>query len=285
MSAPPGAIQRLVRRVKIRFLFVFLAFGIGASLTWLYREPIFLWLYVPAHGSLSPFGGLPIVTAPTEAFGVTINLVMRGGIVAAFPVLTYSIVTLFSPLLDRGQRRFIFWFFTPALFLFFLGGAAFVYYVMLPAGMRYLLNFGANIAVPMIQLSEYMKLVMALTFWVGVMFELPLVMFMLAKLRLVGYDRFKRYHKYVPIAAFILGAIITPTFDMVNSTLVALPVIALFEVGLFLAWVVRPEGHPKIARIKERVCRPTRRAWRVVTTPVRLAWRGGSWLWRRRPWR
>ena len=116
-----------MRRVKRRLLFVFLAFGIGASLTWLYREPILFWLYVPAHGSLSSFGGLPIVTAPTEAFGVTIGLVMKGGIVAAFPVATLSVVTLVLPLLDQKQRRFVLWVFTPALFLLFLSGAAFAY--------------------------------------------------------------------------------------------------------------------------------------------------------------
>jgi sec-independent protein translocase protein TatC len=267
-----------MRRVKLRLLFVFLAFGVGASLTWLYREPIFLLLYAPADGSLSTFGGLPIYTAPTEAFGVTIGLALKGGLAAAFPVATFSVLTLVSPLLDRKRRRFILWVFTPAFFLCFLGGAAFVYFVMLPAGMRYLLNFGTNIAVAQIRISEYMSLVSALLFWVGVLFELPLVMFLLAKLRLVGYDRFKRFHKYVPIAAFILGAIVTPTFDMVNSTLVAVPVIALFETGLFLSWLVRPGGHPKLARIRAAVCRPLRRVWRVLTAPARWARRGWTWF-------
>lgn len=246
MSAPQGAVRRLIRRVKIRLILVFAAFGIGAALTWMYREPIILWLYIPAHGSLSSYGGLPIVTSPTEAFGVIINLVMKGGLVVAFPVATYSVLTLVSPLLPRKQRRFVLWYFTPALFLCFLAGAAFAYYVMLPTGMRYLLNFGANIAVPIIQLSEYTNLAITLVFWAGVVFELPLVMLLLAKIRLVGYDRFKKYRKYVPLAAFILGALITPTFDMVNSSLVAIPIIVLYEFGLFLTWIVRPR--PKQAQ-------------------------------------
>ena len=220
-----------------RFLFVFFAFGIGASLTWLYREPIYFFLFAPADGRLSPFEGLPIVTAPTEAFGVTVSLVMKGGLVAALPVATFSVATLVAPLLDRKQRRFILWFFTPALFLCYLGGTAFAYFVMLPAGMRYLLNFGDGISVPMIRLSEYMSLVMAMIFWAGIVFELPIAMFLLAKFRIVAYRRFQKVHKYVPLAAFIMGAVITPTFDMVNSTLVAVPIIVLFEVGLFLAWL------------------------------------------------
>jgi sec-independent protein translocase protein TatC len=262
-----------MRRVKRRFLFVFLAFGIGAGLTWLYREPILLWLYIPAHGSLSSFEGLPIVTAPTEAFTVVIGLVMKGGIVAAFPVATFSVITLVSPLLDRKQRRFVLWVFTPALFLLFLSGAAFAYYVMLPTGMRYLLNFGANTTVPMIQLSEYMKLVTALIFWAGIVFELPLLMLLLAKLRIVGHSKLKKYRKYVPLAAFILGAVITPTFDMVNSTLVAVPLIVLFEVGLFLMWLVRPkpEGHRSLVQKAQALAIGVwRRTRRAVTAPVRV---------------
>ncbi len=268
MGVPRGAGRRLMRRVRMRLLFVFFAFGVGAALAWLYRELIFFWLYAPARGSLSSFGGLPIYTSPTEAFGVTISLAMKGGMAAAFPVATYSVLTLVSPLLGRKQRRFVLWFFTPAFFLCYLGGAAFVYFVMLPAGMRYLLNFGTNIAVAQIRISEYMSLVTALLFWVGVMFELPLVMFLLAKLRLVGYDRWKKFHKYVPLAAFILGAIITPTFDMVNSTLVAVPIIALFEVGLFLSWMVRPKEKGRRS-LWQKVKALARRGWTAFWTAVR----------------
>lgn len=266
MRAPKGAAQRLMRRIKLRLFFVFAAFGIGAGLTWTFREPIILWLLVPAHGSLSPFEGLPIVTAPTEAFSVVINLVMKGGMVTAFPVATFSVVTLVSPLLDRKQRRFVLWFFTPALFLCFLAGAAFTYYVMLPTGMRYLLNFGTNLAVPAIRLEEYMKLTLALTFWAGVVFELPIVMFLLSKLRIVSYKKFVKWQKYVPVAAYILGVLITPTADIVNATLVAVPIVLLYEFGLFLAWLARP-------KVKNAV--PLRkRAWRRVCGWVKALWGG-----------
>ena len=273
MARPRGAVQRLIRRVKFRLLFVFIAFGIGAALTWMYREPIFLWLFIPAQGSLSPFGGLPIITSPTEAFSVTINLVMKGGMVTAFPVATFSVLTLVSPLLPAKKRRFVVWTFTPALFLCFLAGAAFAYYVMLPTGMKYLLNFGANISVPAITLAEYTKLAMALVFWAGVVFELPLVMLLLAKIRLVGYDRFKKFRKYVPLAAFILGAVITPTFDMVNSTLVAVPIILLFEFGLFLTWLVKPRPKPTERWFR----RWRRRIWKCVKAPwgwIKPLWGG-----------
>jgi sec-independent protein translocase protein TatC len=152
-------------------------------------------------------------------------------------------------LLSRQRRRFII-LFLPAIFLCYLGGGAFAYFVMLPFGLAFLLHFGEGIAVPLISITEYMSLVTAMLLWLGVVFELPLIMFLLTKLRLVRYELFLRLSRYVPATAFILSAIITPTFDVVNQAMVAIPIILLFEVGLALAWLARPkeEGYRTIAQ-------------------------------------
>jgi len=247
MSAPSrGAVQRFGRRVRIRLIWIFIAFGLGAGFTWYYREAIFGLLFAPAGGSLSPYGGLPIFTAPTEMMSATIGLAVKGGVVTAFPVLTLSVYQLASPWLNRRQRRFAV-IFLPAMLVCYLGGAAFAYFVMLPAGLRFLLHFGDGIAVPVITITEYMKLVTAMIFWLGVIFQIPLAMFLLARFGIVSVRRFRKFQKYVPVAAFFLSTIITPTFDIVNQTLVAVPIIVLFEVGLFLAWLAEG-GHRTCAR-------------------------------------
>ena len=204
-------------------------------------------LFAPAKGGLSPYGGLPIFTSPSEMMSATIHLAMMGGLVAAFPVATIGVYQLVSPLLGRKRRRFVS-LFLPAVFVCYLGGVAFAYFAMLPFGLTFLLHFGSGIAVPLIGITEYMSLVTAMLFWLGVVFELPLVMFLLTKLRLVRYERFRQISRYVPGAAFILSAIITPTFDVVNSTMVAVPIILLYGVGLLLSWRARPKdkGHKTI---------------------------------------
>lgn len=95
-----------------------------------------------------------------------------------------------------------------------------------------------------------MSLVTALLFWLGVIFEVPLIMFLLTKLRLVRYEKFRRLSRYVPATAFILSAVITPTFDVINQTMVAVPIILLFWVGLGLSWLARPkeEGSRTLAQ-------------------------------------
>jgi sec-independent protein translocase protein TatC len=174
-------------------------------------------------------------------FSVTVGLAIKGGIVASIPMAVIGIYRLARPVLPDQARLFII-LFLPAVLLSYAGGTAFAYYVMLPTGLRFLLNFGTNVAVPMVRITEYLGLVTALLFWLGIVFELPLAMFLLAKLRLVSHRRLMKFQKYVPVAAFILSALITPTFDAVNQTLVAVPLIALYEVGLILAWLAEGGG-------------------------------------------
>ena len=289
MLAPyRGAARRLGRRIRRRLLWVFLAFGIGAASTWYYREAVFTFLLAPAGGNLSPFDGLPVYNSPVAMMGATIQLSMRGGAVAALPVLLVSIYTLLSPLIAPQQRKFLI-IFLPVTVACFLFGAAFAYFVMLPTGLRFLLNFGTGVAVPMILISEYMSLLLAMMFWLGVVFELPIAMYLLAKLRIVSYLKFRGVRKYVPVTAFILSAILTPTFDIINQTLLAVPIILLYEVGLFLSWIARPEeGDYLFVKKTGRGLRKVRdgAVW-VVRRPVVMArwvrWKiweyGSGWWW------
>jgi len=237
------AFQRFGKRLRLRLVWSFIAFGIGAALTWYYHEDIFLFLLAPAEGRLSPdeyFGGAPVFTAPTAMMGATISLALRGGALAAMPIMVIGVYTLVSPAIPGPQHRFILWFF-PATLVCFLTGGAFAYFVMLPTGLGFLLNFGDGVAIPLITINEYLDLMMAMMFWLGVVFEIPVVMYLLAKADIVSYRRMKNLRKFVPVSAFILSAIITPTFDAFNQTLVAVPIILLYEVGLFCAWVTHTD--------------------------------------------
>ena len=278
MRAHRGAIRRFGRKIRFRIFWTIVAFGAGASTTWYFREAIFGWLLAPANGKLSPYG-LPIFTSPVEMLGMAISLAIKGGLVVAFPVAVISIYGLLSPLLDPKRRRFVA-LFLPAIFLCYLGGAAFAYFVLLPTGLRFLLHFGTNVAVPFITITAYMSIVTAMIFWLGIVFEIPLVMFLLAKLKFVSRRRLVRFRKYVPFAAFFLGAIITPTFDALNQTMVAVPIIALYEAGLFLAWIAEG-GHKPMVRV---LCEPWWWATRSLTslslTCRRLAKRCILLLWR-----
>ncbi len=237
----PGAFWRFGHRLKWRVGWALFAFGIAFGATFWYREAVFAWLLAPADGQLSPFpGGPPVFTAVQDMFSITVWIAIRAGLIAALPVLIVGFYTLVSPMLPPSQR----WtlrIFLPAPFVLFLTGAAFVYYVMLPVGLRFLLHFGSGVAVPLITLRQYLDLLTALMVALGIVFELPLLMFGLTKLRIVSYQKFKSLRKFVPFAALILGVILTPGTDLVSMALVAAPITLLYEAGLLLAWLARPE--------------------------------------------
>ena len=259
----------LGRRIRVRLFWILLTFGAGAGGTWYFKEAVFSLLLAPAGDNLSPFDGQPIFTSPTAMMGATIQLAIRGGVIAALPVLVVSVYTLFSSLVPPQQRRFLV-IFLPATVLSFLLGAAFAYWVLLPTGLRFLLNFGDGVAVPVIVLSEYIDLLTSMILWLGVVFELPIAMFLLAKMRIVSYLKFRGLRKYVPVAAFILSAIITPTFDVVNQTLLAVPMILLYEVGLFLSWLANTEegDYLFVKKIRSGLTKVLRGVKVVIGSPV-----------------
>lgn len=236
-------LDRHLRGLRQRVLSVVVAFGFGSGLTFWFRGDLMGLLFAPARGMLSPTGQ-PIFTAPTEMFEFAVRLALIGGVVVAIPVAVFHVVRLASPLLDRRVRRFLA-LFLPSALACYLCGAAFAYFVMLPTGFQFLLSFGAGAAVAYIRVTDYFDLALALVLWMGVVFELPLAMFMAVKLEVVQYDRLRRLRKYVPPTALILGALITPTADWVNSILVSVPIWVLYEVGLLLAWVARPKRAAK----------------------------------------
>lgn len=277
------------RRFMRRPVYVILAFGLGAATTWYYRVAAFGILIAPAGGMLSPYDGLPVYNSVVGPMKATFKIALYGGSAAALPVLTISLLTRFKQHIPVRLWRFLL-IFIPVTGACFLAGAAFVYYVMLPAGLAFLLTFATGIAQPMILLSEYISLLFSLMLWVGVIFELPVAMFLLSKMGIVRYRHFSRVpRKIIAIAALIMGAILTPTFDVVNQLLLSVPIFMLYEVGLLASWLARPEeGNYLYLRTIGRWIRNVRDGivWVVRRPVVMIRWfqrkiveYGLGWLW------
>ena len=271
MTSPYNGGYRLGKRLRRTLIASFIAFSIGAGAAFYWSAEVFTFLLAPADGLLSPHGGLPVFNSPVDMFGATIGLSMKGGQVLALPVLTVGLLSMLKPLISS---RF-WWFlttFTALILGFFLTGISFVYYVMMPVSLKFLLTFGDGISVPLILLSEYMGLLLSLMLWVGMIFELPVVMYLLSKFRVVSYQRARKVRKYVPFVSLILAALITPSLDGLLTMLVAIPMYLLYEVGLFTAWFAHPEeGNYLWFKTVDKLLR---KAWHIVTAPVR----GVRWI-------
>ena len=218
--------------------------GAGAAFWW--HPEVFTFLLAPTEGKLSPFDGKPIITAMQDGFGGTLSLSGKAGQVAAFPVAAVGLLSMLKPFVPRRFWLFLVTYSVIAVALF-VTGAAFVYFVMMPVSIAFLLTFGADIWEPVIILSEYMALLLSLLFWIGVVFELPLVMNLLSKFRVVLYPRARYLRRWAVPTSFIFAAIITPSLDGMLTFMVAIPMLLLYEIGLFVGWLEhRDEGnYPK----------------------------------------
>ena len=272
-----------------------LAWSIGAGATFWWHPEVFAFLLAPAEEMLSPFDGRPVFTAPQDMFGSTLSLSMKGGQFVAFPVLVVGALSMLKPFVPRRFWLFVTTYSAISIGMFALG-ASFVFYVMMPVSLNFLLTFGSGIAVAVILLTEYMALLLSLLFWIGIVFELPVVMQLLAKFRLVPYSKAKTLRKWIVPTAFIFAALITPSLDGTLTFLVALPMLLLYEIGLIAGWLTDREGNyfadlPMVQRTyrvtKSGAGWVARKVRWTIGLPVRAARRGGRkivWWWNRYDW-
>ena len=212
-----------LRRRLVRVAIVVL---IGIILAFIFRGFILEVLMTPAEGFDTLPNGKPVYTEMTEMIGITMKISLVSGFILALPV--------FAPGLTRKERGYLV-FLLPGSVVSFAVGASFGYFVLFPPALNFLLTFGSDVATPMIRIGNYMNLVINLLFWMGIAFEMPLVIFFLAKIGIVAPRHLTWFRRYAVILAFVLGAMITPTFDPINQSLVALPIIVLFEFSILLA--------------------------------------------------
>jgi len=179
----------------------------------------------------------------TEMIGTYIKVALYCGIALVLPYLIYHLVMFISPALKEKERKYVY-FSLPIVVLLFAAGVCFAYFVFLPPALKFLLTFGGDIAKPMITVGNYVSIVARLLLAVGLVFEIPVVITLLAKLGVVNPQKLAHGRKWAVLAAFILAAIITPTVDPVNQSLMALPIIALYEISIWLSKLVYPRKAP-----------------------------------------
>ena len=176
---------------------------------------------------------------PFENFVVYFKVSLLGGLILAMPVVLYHILRFVGPALNPNERVWLYGTIAGATGLF-LVGVAFAYYVALPPGLDFLLNFNTDIAEPNIRVGSYIDFVTRLLFWTGVAFQTPLIVMYLARFRIVRAKQLWTWKRYAVVGAFIIAAIVTPSIDPVTQAIVAAPIIGLYFVGVLLAMIVQP---------------------------------------------
>jgi sec-independent protein translocase protein TatC len=211
-----------------------IAILIATVICFVFAKQIFYILILPAEGINL------VYIEMTEMIGTYMKVCLIGGIILSMPYLIYHLLMFVSPALTRKEKKYIY-IVLPWIVFMFLGGVAFGYFVLIPPATSFLITFGSDIATPQIKIGNYIALVSRLLLAIGLIFELPAITTFLSKLGIITPQWLSRKRKPAIIFAFILAAIITPTFDPINQSLVAAPLIVLYEMSIWLAKLVQPK--------------------------------------------
>jgi sec-independent protein translocase protein TatC len=150
------------------------------------------------------------------------------------PVIVYQVVRYMLPGLLPHEKKYLY-FLLPGVFFCFAGGVCFAAFLMLPAAIQFLQGFLSNIVNNQWTLDNYIGFVTRVMFWMGIVFQTPLIMFFLAKLNLVTAKKLSKFRKYAIVLSAVVAAMVTPTTDPVNMMIVMVPLLLLYEIGILLA--------------------------------------------------
>jgi sec-independent protein translocase protein TatC len=171
---------------------------------------------------------------PTSSVIIYFQVALLVGGILAVPVMSYQFIAFVVPGLTAKERRLLF-LALPAIVLFFLLGVMFAWYVLVPPALTFLNGFLPNLFRPDWTADGYFSFTTSLLFWMGVAFEAPLIIFVLALLGVVTAGTLARNWRVAVVISAILAALITPTIDPVNMSLVMGPLLILYLFGIFLA--------------------------------------------------
>lgn len=215
--------------LRDRLMVASFAVLVTTAIAFFFAKDIILALEAPAHL------GKPLqIISPTEGFTTYMRVALFSGIALAMPVILYEIYAYVDPALHPNERRFIL-LLGPFILALFIGGMAFCYFLLLPQAIGFLFTFGSEVFEAAPRASEYISFVTTFILGVGLVAEMPVIIFALTRIGLVSRSWLARRRGYILIICFVIGAIITPTPDPFNQTLVSVPMYLLFELGLLLS--------------------------------------------------
>ncbi len=239
-------LSELRKRITIALVFLVIAFVVVFN----YSEELFGLLTFPLKFELkmnltSPYirairkaSSPPLVfLKPAEAFWMNLKVSFVGALIVSLPAIFYQLWRFISPGLLSKEKKYVLPFVVSATGLF-LVGALFCFIIVLPFAMTFLLGYKTAHLVPMLSVGDYIDFCLKFILAFGVIFELPLGIVFLARFGLVSPKTLAKNRKFAVLLAFVLGAILTPTPDAFNQTLMAVPIIILYEIGILIAKIL-----------------------------------------------
>jgi sec-independent protein translocase protein TatC len=217
-----------LKEFRDRLMVACIAIAITTAISFLFTTDIIKLLLIPSGVAKL------VALSPTENFTTYFRVALFSGFALAMPVILYEIFAYIDPALHPNERKFALTL-GPFVLLLFVVGMLFCYLILLPSALKFLLNFGSEVIDNQLRASEYLSFVTLFIVGMGVIFEMPVLIYALIRLGVVQRSWLTSRRRYVFLLSFVIAAVVTPTPDPFNQSLVAIPMYLLFELGLLLA--------------------------------------------------
>ena len=231
-----------LEELRRRIINSVLAVIVCAGFCWYYAEYIYEYVQEPIVKVLHD-AKLPeklVFLHPTEPFEMYMHIGMVAGIFLASPFILWQVWQFISPGLYRHEKNYIAPFLVSTVGLFVAGGV-FAYKMVFPNSLHFLIVDSGKQFQPQITISEYTNLFMAVILGLGIVFELPILVFFLALFGIIDAKMMWKYSRFSILIIFFIAAIITPTTDILNMCIFAAPMCILYFISIGIAWLVHPK--------------------------------------------
>jgi sec-independent protein translocase protein TatC len=240
-SMPTMGFLDHLEELRRRIVYSVAAVAVGFFVCWWKVERIYDVMQRPIIDALKNNGMAEklVYLNPTEPFNLYLKIAALAGLFLTSPFVLYQVWMFISPGLYRNEKRYVVPFMVSTIALFSAGGI-FGYKIVYPAALNFLISFGKQFQ-PMITIKEYTDLFLSIILGMGLIFEMPILVFFLALMGIVSAGFMWKNFRYSILVIFVIAAIVTPTTDILNMCIFAAPMIALYALSIGVAWLVHPK--------------------------------------------
>lgn len=225
--------------LRIRIIISLVAFGLSCVLSFPFAPFLLKILKIPASGIIDRLAFF----SPQEAFLIYVNLSLFSGWLISLPIILYQVWAFISPAIEERQKKHIGSFISFS-FMAFICGGLFAYFILIPPALKFLMGFARDELEPVISAQKYISFLTSLIWGSGFVFQMPVLSFILTKLKVIHPRVLRNKYKYAVVIIFILAALITPTTDIFNMLMLAIPMLFLYELSIWISWFAQPKFTP-----------------------------------------
>ncbi len=246
---PDGAHMTLLGHLndlRVRITYAAAALFIGTLLGFVIAQPLLTYLMQPYANSVPESAAALQTLRPTEGIETFFKVALLFGAVLAMPFILYQIWLFISPGLTPPEKKYIYIFIPGSLALFLLG-ILFSWFILVPAAINFLANFMQDVFRTEWTSQDYISFVVRMVFWIGVSFQMPIIVYVLARVGMVTAQMLREHWRYAVVIVAILAAVITPSIDPVTMLLTMAPLLVLYMFSILLARVGQRQFERSVA--------------------------------------